>query len=107
MNCDEKKDENKQKVAEIFKEIVVIFFHYNFRLSLITRQVREVKNMEEEIRQMKRKLENFDRYASLNNVSQSTGNKSFRNWKLGRVGLVVGVLTFNSNEPSSNPDVVI
>ena len=29
--------------------------------------------MEEEIRQMKRKLENFDRYASLNNVSQASG----------------------------------
>ncbi len=34
------------------------------RLSMITRQVREVKNIEDEIRQMKRKLENFDRYAS-------------------------------------------
>ena len=34
------------------------------RLSMITRQVRIVKNAEEEIRQLKRKLENFDRYAS-------------------------------------------
>ena len=34
------------------------------RLSMITRQVRIVKNAEEEIRLMKRKLENFDRYAS-------------------------------------------
>jgi len=42
-------------------------------LSLITRQVREVKNLEEEIRQMKRKLENFDRYASLSNVAQVQG----------------------------------
>ncbi len=43
---------------------------------MITRQVREVKNMEEEIRGMKRKLENFDRYASagsLNTVA-GTGN---------------------------------
>jgi hypothetical protein len=37
---------------------------------MITRQVREVKNLEEEIHQMKRKLDNFDRYASLGNVSQ-------------------------------------
>ena len=44
---------------------------------MITRQVREVKNMEEEIRQMKRKLENFDRYASagsLNAVAQNQGD---------------------------------
>ena len=48
------------------------------RLSMITRQVREMKNMEEEIRQMKRKLENFDRYASagsLNTVSASNNSK--------------------------------
>ena len=32
------------------------------RLSMITRQVRIVKNAEEEIRQLKRKLDNFDRY---------------------------------------------
>ncbi len=42
------------------------------RLSMITRQVRIVKNAEEEIRQLKRKLDNFDRYASANNVSYST-----------------------------------
>ena len=34
------------------------------RLSMITRQVRIVKNAEEEIRQLKRKLDNFDRYAA-------------------------------------------
>jgi hypothetical protein len=48
---------------------------------MITRQVREVKNMEEEIRQMKRKLENFDRYASagsLNTVPPSQGKTSWR-----------------------------
>ena len=38
------------------------------RLSMITRQVRIVKNAEEEIRQLKRKLDNFDRYASAANL---------------------------------------
>jgi hypothetical protein len=38
------------------------------RLSMITRQVRVVKNAEEEIRQMKRKLDNFDRYATSTNL---------------------------------------
>jgi hypothetical protein len=41
---------------------------------MITRQVREVKNMEEEIRGMKRKLENFDRYASAGSLNTATGN---------------------------------
>jgi hypothetical protein len=48
---------------------------------MITRQVREVKNMEEEIRQMKRKLENFDRYASagsLNTLPPSQGKTPWR-----------------------------
>ena len=40
------------------------------RLSMITRQVRIVKNAEEEIRQLKRKLDNFDRYASASNIQQ-------------------------------------
>ena len=46
------------------------------RLSMITRQVRVVKNAEEEIRHMKRQLENFDRYASASNLhnQQSHGN---------------------------------
>ena len=35
---------------------------------MITRQVREVKNIEDEIRQMKRQLDNFDRYASTGNL---------------------------------------
>ena len=35
---------------------------------MITRQVRIVKNAEEEIRQLKRKLDNFDRYASAANL---------------------------------------
>ena len=38
------------------------------RLSMITRQVREIKAYEDEIRQIKRKLENFDRYASTGNL---------------------------------------
>ena len=38
------------------------------RLSMITRQVRIVKNAEEEIRQLKRKLDNFDRYAAPSQV---------------------------------------
>ena len=41
------------------------------RLSMITRQVRIVKNAEEEIRQLKRKLDNFDRYASATNLPTS------------------------------------
>lgn len=41
------------------------------RLSMITRQVRIVKNAEEEIRQLKKKLENFDRYSSTSNLLQS------------------------------------
>ena len=32
------------------------------RLTMITRQVREVKNVEDEVRQMRRQLDNFDRY---------------------------------------------
>ena len=32
---------------------------------MITRQVREVKNVEDEVRQMRRQLDNFDRYAYL------------------------------------------
>lgn len=32
------------------------------RLAIITRQVREIKKKEEEIRQLKKKLENFDRF---------------------------------------------
>ena len=39
------------------------------RLSMITRQVREIKAHEDEIRQIKRKLENFDRYASTGNLA--------------------------------------
>ena len=31
------------------------------RLTMITRQVREVKNVEDEVRQMRRQLDNFDR----------------------------------------------
>merc|ERR1711963_512238 len=46
------------------------------RLSMITRQVRIVKNAEEEIRQMKRKLENFDRYASTGNLQQQVQHHS-------------------------------
>ena len=41
------------------------------RLTIITRQVREVKNVEDELRQMKRQLDNFDRYASTGNLSSS------------------------------------
>ena len=44
------------------------------RLSMITRQVRIVKNAEEEIRQLKRKLENFDRYASSGNIQNVSFN---------------------------------
>ena len=55
---------------------------------MITRQVREIKNMEEEIRQMKRKLENFDRYASagsLNAVTNSNaGQFKVQNSRLGQ-----------------------
>lgn len=39
------------------------------RLSMITRQVREVKRTEEDIRHMKRQLDNFDRYSSASTVS--------------------------------------
>ena len=39
------------------------------RLAMITRQVREIKAYEDEIRQIKRKLENFDRYASTGNLA--------------------------------------
>ena len=46
------------------------------RLSMITRQVRIVKNAEEEIRQMKRKLENFDRYASTGSLQQQVQHHS-------------------------------
>ena len=35
------------------------------RLAMITRQVREVKNVEDEVRQMRRQLDNFDRYYEL------------------------------------------
>ena len=41
------------------------------RLSMITRQVRIVKNAEEEIRQLKRKLDNFDRYAAASSKSSN------------------------------------
>ncbi len=56
-------DDLQEKLEEAMKS----------RLSMITRQVRVVKNAEEEIRQMKRQLENFDRYASSSNL-QSHGN---------------------------------
>nr|ACO12369.1 E3 ubiquitin-protein ligase SINAT3 [Lepeophtheirus salmonis] len=39
------------------------------RMSMITKQVRKVKIVDEEIRQIKRKLDNFDRYASTGNLS--------------------------------------
>ena len=48
------------------------------RLSMITRQVRIVKNAEEEIRQLKRKLDNFDRYASATNLP--TGLENLIDW---------------------------
>jgi len=47
------------------------------RLSMITRQVREVKNIEDEIRQMKRKLENFDRYASSGTINAGSSGLKY------------------------------
>ena len=52
------------------------------RLSMITRQVRIVKNAEEEIRQLKRKLENFDRYASATNLP--TGLENLIDWTVSK-----------------------
>jgi prefoldin subunit 5 len=39
------------------------------RLSMITRQVREIKAREDEMRIVKRKMENFERYASTGNLA--------------------------------------
>ena len=52
------------------------------RLSMITRQVRIVKNAEEEIRQLKRKLDNFDRYASATNLP--TGLENLIDWTVSK-----------------------
>ena len=49
------------------------------RLAMITRQVREIKAYEDEIRQIKRKLENFDRYASTGNLAAG-GNARLTHW---------------------------
>ena len=44
----------------------------NLQCPSLFRQVREVKNVEDEIRQLKRQLDNFDRYASTGNLLTST-----------------------------------
>ena len=49
---------------------------------MITRQVRIVKNAEEEIRQLKRKLDNFDRYASATNLP--TGLENLIDWTVSK-----------------------
>ncbi|QQP57037.1 Uncharacterized protein FKW44_001896 [Caligus rogercresseyi] len=44
------------------------------RMSLITKHVREVKGIEEDIRRIKRKLDSFDRYASNGSLSEPSGS---------------------------------
>ena len=50
--------------------------YFNLHASFIFRQVRIVKDAEEEIRQLKRKLENFDRYASASNLQNQVSFSS-------------------------------
>ena len=49
------------------------------RLTMITRQVREVKNVEDEVRQMRRQLDNFDRYAYLFSKDKSNSILNMHN----------------------------
>ena len=58
--------DNKFEVADVlFSDVILkqdqLDEAMKSRLTMITRQVREVKNVEDEVRQMRRQLDNFDR----------------------------------------------